>query len=129
MSLSITTDALGHVLFFLMIRRPPRSTLFPYTTLFRSQPLPEHEINAGHFLLPTPGQVWRYLSTRPRVSRWKSLRRDGLLLLGKHRFRAGAHNPRESCVNVSERRSRCQICGYKSAAVCQPLHPLSSTNV
>src|SRR6266498_4489228 len=25
--------------FFLMIRRPPRSTLFPYTTLFRS-PLP-----------------------------------------------------------------------------------------
>src|SRR2546429_3797293 len=28
--------------FFLMIRRPPRSTLFPYTTLFRS-PLMENE--------------------------------------------------------------------------------------
>src|SRR6266496_6294931 len=26
--------------FFLMIRRPPRSTLFPYTTLFRSKPIP-----------------------------------------------------------------------------------------
>src|SRR5260370_10487439 len=26
------------IFFFLMIRRPPRSTLFPYTTLFRSQP-------------------------------------------------------------------------------------------
>src|SRR5256885_17252138 len=25
-----------HCFFFLMIRRPPRSTLFPYTTLFRS---------------------------------------------------------------------------------------------
>src|SRR2546430_9629665 len=25
-----------HSFFFLMIRRPPRSTLFPYTTLFRS---------------------------------------------------------------------------------------------
>src|SRR5436190_3436715 len=25
-------------IFFLMIRRPPRSTLFPYTTLFRSRP-------------------------------------------------------------------------------------------
>src|SRR2546430_12499377 len=25
--------------FFLMIRRPPRSTLFPYTTLFRSRPV------------------------------------------------------------------------------------------
>src|SRR3712207_8356800 len=30
--LRITDD----VFFFLMIRRPPRSTLFPYTTLFRS---------------------------------------------------------------------------------------------
>src|SRR5436309_16103993 len=29
--------------FFLMIRRPPRSTLFPYTTLFRSaRDLPHH---------------------------------------------------------------------------------------
>src|SRR5258708_34839990 len=26
----------GLAFFFLMIRRPPRSTLFPYTTLFRS---------------------------------------------------------------------------------------------
>src|SRR6202521_6278299 len=28
------------LVFFLMIRRPPRSTLFPYTTLFRSHGLP-----------------------------------------------------------------------------------------
>src|SRR3712207_7653915 len=28
--------------FFLMIRRPPRSTLFPYTTLFRSQDEARH---------------------------------------------------------------------------------------
>src|SRR2546425_5237714 len=27
------------IFFFLMIRRPPRSTLFPYTTLFRSRSL------------------------------------------------------------------------------------------
>src|SRR5437667_2954485 len=27
---------MGDVVFFLMRRRPPRSTLFPYTTLFRS---------------------------------------------------------------------------------------------
>src|SRR5688572_3970227 len=31
-----TTDFLVLLFFFLMIRRPPRSTLFPYTTLFRS---------------------------------------------------------------------------------------------
>src|SRR6267378_6590410 len=30
--------ALYFLFFFLMIRRPPRSTLFPYTTLFRSRP-------------------------------------------------------------------------------------------
>src|SRR3989475_4068192 len=29
--------------FFLMIRRPPRSTLFPYTTLFRSERLQDGE--------------------------------------------------------------------------------------
>src|SRR6266705_6013658 len=30
------------VFFFLMIRRPPRSTLFPYTTLFRSDLVVDH---------------------------------------------------------------------------------------
>src|SRR2546430_7392631 len=34
------------IFFFLMIRRPPRSTLFPYTTLFRSGP--------GHRLRGSP---------------------------------------------------------------------------
>src|SRR5258708_9291019 len=29
--------SLDVIFFFLMIRRPPRSTLFPYTTLFRSR--------------------------------------------------------------------------------------------
>src|SRR2546427_8865901 len=48
--------------FFLMIRRPPRSTLFPYTTLFRSG-LPEVREAIASFIskdrgLPvTPDQV------------------------------------------------------------------------
>src|SRR2546429_9899863 len=33
---SASTLCLSMLFFFLMIRRPPRSTLFPYTTLFRS---------------------------------------------------------------------------------------------
>src|SRR3712207_9245983 len=33
---SVCVPAGCDVFFFLMIRRPPRSTLFPYTTLFRS---------------------------------------------------------------------------------------------
>src|SRR3712207_7477683 len=32
----IQEPQMNRVIFFLMIRRPPRSTLFPYTTLFRS---------------------------------------------------------------------------------------------
>src|SRR5256885_13307017 len=45
--------------FFLMIRRPPRSTLFPYTTLFRSvlfhqyAPQPHRPHPAGRRLGPT----------------------------------------------------------------------------
>src|SRR6478672_11915963 len=37
-------------LFFLMIRRPPRSTLFPYTTLFRS-------LERRELLRPGPGHL------------------------------------------------------------------------
>src|ERR1044071_10015164 len=35
-----TTLSVSYFFVFLMIRRPPRSTLFPYTTLFRSPPAP-----------------------------------------------------------------------------------------
>src|SRR5690606_41974456 len=45
-ALSCSTSCTSFLLlcfFFLMIRRPPRSTLFPYTTLFRS-------FQAGQFL-------------------------------------------------------------------------------
>src|SRR5204863_9273657 len=38
--------------FFLMIRRPPRSTLFPYTTLFRSRREPADRL--GEELLRRP---------------------------------------------------------------------------
>src|SRR3712207_7288880 len=34
--------------FFLMIRRPPRSTLFPYTTLFRSERLGHERLGHWH---------------------------------------------------------------------------------
>src|SRR5882757_10564647 len=34
----LCSPSLYNSFFFLMLRRPPRSTLFPYTTLFRSPP-------------------------------------------------------------------------------------------
>src|SRR5690606_40609406 len=44
-----TTTILHRPTFFLMIPRPPSSTLFPYTTLFRSRP--PRNIFYGRFLL------------------------------------------------------------------------------
>src|SRR2546430_5407509 len=38
--------------FFLMIRRPPRSTLFPYTTLFRSK-LQDRQVDVRVSTVPT----------------------------------------------------------------------------
>src|SRR3712207_7506299 len=45
--------------FFLMIRRPPRSTLFPYTTLFRS----------GNLGMLDPGPLWSVaFNSNPRAA-------------------------------------------------------------
>src|ERR1022692_5090161 len=41
----VNSSSVLSCLFFLMIRRPPRSTLFPYTTLFRSTKILNHK---GH---------------------------------------------------------------------------------
>src|SRR3712207_8326529 len=60
---------IGEYVFFLRIRRPPRSTLLPYTTLFRSQ----HIVRHGMFL-PTSNsllaeQVASHMSSaRPEIS-------------------------------------------------------------
>src|SRR6266513_631727 len=69
--------------FFLMLRRPPRSTLFPYTTLFRSCPQEQRSPR-----LPAPPPI-RDHRLRPRVRRvecpsptpWAARRLPPLLLL------------------------------------------------
>src|SRR2546426_2395215 len=40
-----------------MIRRPPRSTLFPYTTLFRSPRLPDRRLSHADPRGPPPGEA------------------------------------------------------------------------
>src|SRR3712207_2974152 len=59
--------------FFLMIRRPPRSTLFPYTTLFRSTLRPEVSllcrcrlVHPHHEESPTAAPYARHHSRLPR---------------------------------------------------------------
>src|SRR2546422_1558996 len=76
--------------FFLMIRRPPRSTLFPYTTLFRSRNSARGSLigrGAGYTKdAPLPGR--RPEARRPRPSPARS--RPSVEL----RRRAGAGAPR-----------------------------------
>src|SRR5438309_4608940 len=44
--------------FFLMIRRPPRSTLFPYTTLFRSSGRASRRPRPRTWAISTPWTCW-----------------------------------------------------------------------
>src|SRR5437588_10938886 len=45
--------------FFLMIRRPPRSTLFPYTTLFRSLTIERSRHRVEHAQVVAPSDFAR----------------------------------------------------------------------
>src|SRR6267154_4736875 len=54
------------IFFFLMLRRPPRSTLFPYTTLFRSAPPLGRPLPARVARLSEPAQQPRHPVRRRR---------------------------------------------------------------
>src|SRR3712207_1160744 len=71
--------------FFLMIRRPPRSTLFPYTTLFRSPPHPAPHPGDGDE--PRRGKD----RARPRGARRQVVRGEPALARGA--WKAGARAP------------------------------------
>src|SRR2546422_9951845 len=59
-----------------MIRRPPRSTLFPYTTLFRSCAVGRRRFHLGRArgdLGESHGQWGQPLARLPVTSTWKSI--------------------------------------------------------
>src|SRR2546427_9871747 len=70
--------------FFLMIRRPPRSTLFPYTTLFRSlEHLRRGVVSRARLRLQRPQQhpLQRRRDRRAEASRRHDAGRVGVGLL------------------------------------------------
>src|SRR3712207_7019155 len=59
-----------------MIRRPPRSTLFPYTTLFRSDPVPASQPQVGRTELvrthrPRMNEGWDFCPRLPHQGIWR----------------------------------------------------------
>src|SRR5256886_16736512 len=60
-----------------MIRRPPRSTLFPYTTLFRSPPTPAQFLAADALRLHAD-RCHRYVRHQPRLELAHQSRRPRL---------------------------------------------------
>src|SRR3712207_7767376 len=86
------------VFFFLMIRRPPRSTLFPYTTLFRSGSEDERRGAEAR----ERRAVGRAEGRGARRHRAGTARRDGA---GRSRRRRRAGRPRSE-EHTSELQSR-----------------------
>src|SRR3712207_7047586 len=105
--------------FFLMIRRPPRSTLFPYTTLFRSVPAvdeqrPRPELRRNR--LPSSDVESPEDAPRSRVER----RQPRLPV-----FCTGEHHPRSE-EHTSELQSRqylvCRLLLEKKKHTIKSLH-------
>src|SRR2546429_2400680 len=103
--------------FFLMIRRPPRSTLFPYTTLFRSRV--DHERHVGADQPHEDGEV---AEEEPI---------DGALgEPGRHQ--RPVHGTRRSEEHTSELQSRlhlvCRLLLEKKKKATTPVYCVSSTD-
>src|SRR3989441_11793320 len=85
-----------------MIRRPPRSTLFPYTTLFRSrrplarEPAPRHGVRRGHGVLR--GREVRHPGVRGRHPRRRA--GAGARLQAAGGLRGGAVTDRYAAAGV-----------------------------
>src|SRR5256885_10247576 len=106
---------LGLFFFFLMIRRPPRSTLFPYTTLFRSlwlghliQTLEQLRVSPAHC---TPIRVGGQPQLCECLAQSHGYSRSGrnwsasiLASRSSSRLR-GCANLRSSCVSSADRKS------------------------
>src|SRR5580698_7825392 len=124
--------------FFLMIRRPPRSTLFPYTTLFRS----DRRIFslASHILREPPDRTDRFVpgvSASARLSRkieptrygwphplWLRYRAAVVCAGGVRRTYAGSRRDTRTPGNLHRAAGRLRIaCGENrvSIAISQPL--------
>src|SRR3712207_7943171 len=84
-----------------MIRRPPRSTLFPYTTLFRSKPGAEGESHNGRRGRHHHVALLKHLVEVPLDERPDLLRLAVVRLVVARRERVGAQDRKSTRLNSS----------------------------
>src|SRR2546429_7352946 len=102
-----------------MIRRPPRSTLFPYTTLFRSDAVGDHAqeqglVQAVRGLRRQPGQVAAIGKPRTRSEEHTSELQSRLhlvcrLLLEKKTKKRDAVDPYSPCLDYAASLNRKEL--------------------
>src|SRR2546426_4764495 len=88
-----------------MIRRPPRSTLFPYTTLFRSAGKKQRRIDAG------PSRPSARFSARLIVLGVSQIIKNAYITRADDKCgqRKGHHRPQRSEEHTSELQSPCNL--------------------
>src|SRR2546428_8372743 len=91
-----------------MIRRPPRSTLFPYTTLFRSSVPPEDPVAKPRIQAPLSAGVAVVLRSEEHTSELQS-RSDLVcrLLLEKKKKNTSHHMKRYKVLETLDMKSTC----------------------
>src|SRR2546430_12091300 len=89
-----------------MIRRPPRSTLFPYTTLFRSRD-PERPCCDGHGRRRSGSKILLRLSDESFD--WRSTLDGGACAQSRHNGPAGGGRDRRSEEHTSELQSQSNV--------------------
>src|SRR5438270_2536328 len=105
--------------FFLMIPRPPRSTLFPYTTLFRSLDIASYYLAMAHYVQmgrPDQDQTHTELRSEEHTSELQS--QSNLvcrLLLEKKKNEQRHTTPQHHCENCVRPR---EIASYPQRNVC-----------
>src|SRR5260370_19756678 len=105
-----------------MIRRPPRSTLFPYTTLFRSRDLHQGAVSGGHPDIasrPDPiGIERRAYEVRAVVGRFPVHERRHAaidLIAARDESRDGLHAEAEATSTEGRRRSPARVPEHRGA--------------
>src|SRR2546429_2510109 len=103
--------------FFLMIRRPPRSTLFPYTTLFRSDESGGSSTSAGS---PVRYRMKKTMKETPSRTDRKSTRLNsshGYISYAVFCLKKKKNNERHRNRYEKQRHSRLQV-GRHSGCMC-----------